>query len=66
MPKPKGVPSLEPTEYIRAEYWVTRKEEYAKSVASFRSFQGGGNGQERPPVEPEGYDDDDGDSGVPF
>lgn len=60
MPKPKNVPALEATDYTRAEYWNTRKEEYAKSVAAFRSFQSGGNGQDQPPaVEPEFDDDDD-------
>jgi len=60
MPKPKNVAALEPGSYTRADYWATRKEEYAKSVASFRSIQGGGNGQEPPPPDaPEGYDDDD-------
>ena len=64
MPKPKNVKALEPTIYTRAEYWDKRKDEYAKTVAAFRSFQGGGGGQEQPPPGEPGFDEDDDD--LPF
>lgn len=35
-PPMKGLPKIEPDEYVRGEYWAQRKAEYAAEVAEFK------------------------------
>jgi hypothetical protein len=56
---PKGLPVPQLNGYVRAEYWASRKEEYAAEVAKYRNMHA-------PPGEAPGEENADDDDSLPF
>jgi hypothetical protein len=59
MPPIKGMGTLTPTGYVRAEFWAKRKADYAAAVAQYRKQ----NGMAEDELEPVGADED---TSLPF